>query len=424
MRTRHVITAGSARRRLLLLTATRWLPVGLVIGLTGLLPLQRGISLAELGVLFAVQGFVVLGLELPTGGIADAVGRRPVLVAASALAVLSGVVYVLASGFWLFVLALALQGVSRALDSGPLEAWYVDAALADDQRTPVERTLSLAGTVLGGAIAAGAVASGGLVWWQPFGAGTALVLPFLIAAALNVVHLVLVALLVVEPVPSRSALFASTLQTPAVIRAGLGLLRTDRILLCLVGVEVFWSVGMIAFETFLPIRLSELLGSETAAGAVIGPIAGVAWGVFAVGSALAGLGSRTIGVAWTAIAARVLNGAFVVGMGLATGPVGLLAAYLVAYGLHGVANPVHAALLHRQASRGNRATVLSINSMVAQGCHSVGVLLLFPLAAATSTAMAIAVAGAFSVLGAALYWPALRCEQRGRAVEMRMVDHA
>lgn len=409
------ISADSARRRLLLLTATRWFPVGLVIGLTSLLPLHRGVSLAELGVILAVQGFVVLGLELPTGGLADAVGRRPVLIAAGVVAVASGVLFVLADGFWLFVVAVALQGVFRALDSGPLEAWFVDAALADQPRNPIESTLSRAGVVLGAAIAGGAIVSGGLVWWQPLGPGLALVLPFVLAVALNVLHLVLVAVLVVEPARPRSGLrrvLESAHETPQVIRAGLALLRTDRVLLCLVGVEVFWSVGMIAFETFLPVRLSELLGSETAAGAVIGPVAGVAWGVFALGAALAGWGSRRIGVAWTAIAARVLNGGFVVIMGLAVGPIGLLAAYLVAYGMHGVANPVHATLLHRQASAGNRATVLSINSMVAQGCHSVALLVLFPLAAATSTAVAIGVAGGFSILGAVLYWPALRCERR------------
>jgi hypothetical protein len=71
------ITAAAAQRRLLLLSATRWLPVGLIIGLTTLLMVERGMSLSEIGLIFATQGFVVLALELPTGGLADALGRRP-----------------------------------------------------------------------------------------------------------------------------------------------------------------------------------------------------------------------------------------------------------------------------------------------------------------------------------------------------------
>ena len=73
------ISAAAARRVLLILTFTRWFPVGLTVGVSTLLAVERGMSLAEVGVIFAVQGFVVLGLELPTGGFADALGRRPVL---------------------------------------------------------------------------------------------------------------------------------------------------------------------------------------------------------------------------------------------------------------------------------------------------------------------------------------------------------
>ena len=37
------IGVRQAERRLVLLTATRWMPVGLVLGLTVLLPLERGL---------------------------------------------------------------------------------------------------------------------------------------------------------------------------------------------------------------------------------------------------------------------------------------------------------------------------------------------------------------------------------------------
>lgn len=80
------VTAARARRTFVLLTCTRWIPVGLTIGVAMLLPLERGMSLTQIGVFFAMQGFVVLGLELPTGGFADAVGRRPVLVASASVA--------------------------------------------------------------------------------------------------------------------------------------------------------------------------------------------------------------------------------------------------------------------------------------------------------------------------------------------------
>ena len=73
-------TVSAATRRLVGLTALRWLPVGLTTPVTVLLALSRGLSLREVGLLFTVHGLVVLALELPTGGLADVLGRRPVVV--------------------------------------------------------------------------------------------------------------------------------------------------------------------------------------------------------------------------------------------------------------------------------------------------------------------------------------------------------
>ncbi|KQU70921.1 MFS transporter [Phycicoccus sp. Root101] len=410
------VTALQARRVLLLLTFTRWFPVGLTIGVTTLLVLERGMSLAQLGVIFSMQGFVVLGLELPTGGFADALGRRPVLVASAVVALVSGLVFITSHTFTGFVVALLLQGVFRALDSGPLESWYVDTAHAEDPAIPVEDGLSRAGTVLGLAIASGALVSGGLIAWHPVRALTALEFPYWCAIGFYVVHLTAVSVLVREPVTHVDSTgfhraLASARQAPTVVVDGLRTLRTSRVLLALVLVEVFWSVGMIAFETFMPVRLAELAGGETEAGALMGPVSAAAWGLFAVGSAAAGLASRRIGVAWTAVLARVLNGAFIVVMGLMLGTVGLITAFLVTYTLHGSGGPVHSTLLHRQAEARNRTTVLSMNSMIAGGAFSLGMLVLGPFAESTSTAMAIIVAGAFSIIGAALYLPAIRQER-------------
>jgi predicted MFS family arabinose efflux permease len=104
-------------------------------------------------------------------------------------------------------------------------------------------------------------------------------------------------------------------------------------------------------------------------------------------------------------------------MGLVAGPVALIAAYLFTYGLHGTAGPMHMSLLHREAEARNRATVLSINSMVAFAAFALVAPLLGVLADAASTQTAMVTAGAFSVLGAVLYLPAMHAEKaRGQAV--------
>jgi hypothetical protein len=75
----------------------------------------------------------------------------------------------------------------------------------------------------------------------------------------------------------------------------------------------------------------------------------------------------------------------VVGIGLATEPIGLLAAYLAIMAVHGRAIPVHQGMLHRAiVGPSTRATVVSANSLTAQTGGALGGIALGALADATS----------------------------------------
>lgn len=410
------LSPTAARRVFLILSMTRWFPVGLVVGIFTLWSLERGLTVSQALTATASTGLVVFLLELPTSGFADAFGRRPVYIAAALVNVGATSALIVAHSFWAFVLAFCLTGVFRALDSGPLEAWFVDTVHASEPGADVNGQLSAAGTVLGVAIALGALISGGLIWWHPVASHSALWLPIAVMLILNVVHLVAVLFLLKEPraqdgsSAARRAV-ASAKNAPTVVKEGVGLLRRNRVLRGVILVEVFWALAMVVFETFQPIRLAELLGTEERAGAWMGPVAAIGWGVFALGAALAGWTSRRIGVARTAIIARGFNSLGAIVMGLMLGPVALVGAYLFTYGLHGFGGPVHATLMHREAEAKNRATVLSLGSMVMFAAYSICAPLLGALADRTSNQGAMVVAGALSLFGVLGYLPALRAER-------------
>jgi DHA1 family tetracycline resistance protein-like MFS transporter len=189
------LDATRARRRFLLLRGLRWLPTGLVMPVMVLLLLDRGFSLAQIGLITAAQGFAVLLLELPTGGLADSLGRRRMLLVASAFQIASLGLFIVADTLVALSVVFALQGVYRALESGPLDAWYVDTAQAADADADIERGLAQGGVVLGMAITLGSLASGGLVALGPIAGLDPLLLPLLTSLALEIVHLVAVALL-------------------------------------------------------------------------------------------------------------------------------------------------------------------------------------------------------------------------------------
>jgi predicted MFS family arabinose efflux permease len=419
------LDARSARRRYLILVALRWLPTGLLIPIGVLLALSRGLSLTEIGLIFSIQGLVVLALELPTGGLADSLGRRPILILASLVALASlGLLYI-ADSVALFAASLALQGVFRALDSGPLEAWYVDTTLAADPTAEIEHGLSRGSAVLSLAIAFGALLSGALVALDPIESIPTLALPVLVALALSMLNTLAITLLMKETRRPRNprAVAKSIKAVPRVISDGIGLLRASRVLLALVGVELFWGFSMVTFESLFPVRLSEVVGDTDQAAALMGPVTSVAWFASAAGAALIVVLSRRIGVARSAALLRIVQGATIVAMGLLAGPLGVVIAYLACYVAHGASNPMHMTLLHRQVDGPHRATVLSMNSMIAQPAGALGAILLSALADGTSLSTAMVVGGIICALAAPLYIPAWRAE-RARAASGALTQGA
>ncbi|BAL91459.1 putative MFS transporter [Actinoplanes missouriensis 431] len=398
------MTVEQARFRYLFLLGLRWFPVGLTIPVLVLLPLERGLSIAQVGAVAAIQGFTVLVLELPTGGLSDALGRRPVLLIAGVVNLASLAIWSFADSVALFAVVYLLQGIYRALDSGPLEAWYVDHALAADPKADIEGGLSRSGVVLGLAIAGAALISGGLVWLGPIGPVSALTVPVLVALGLSLISTIAVALLMTEERPARglAALATSVRGVPVAIGGALRLVRRSRVVLALILVEFFWSVGMVTFEKLMAVRLSEITSTDTA-GALLGPVNSAAWAASAAGAALVPLLTRRVGPAWAGFTLKIVQGVTIVGMGLFAGPAGVIGAFLLCYAVHGAANPVHAGLLHRQAEGEYRTSLLSLNSMVGQPGFSLGAIVLTAVAAGAGTPTAIVVGGIVLAAAAPLY---------------------
>jgi MFS family permease len=359
----------------------------------------------------------LLLLELPTGGLADALGRRPVLLAATAVELLAVALFVVAHTFWLLAVVRLLEGIYRALESGPLDAWYVDAALVADPDADIERGMSRGGAVLGVAIAAGSLLAGGLVALDPLPGIEALAVPLLLALALRVVEIAAIWRLMTEvraPL-GWSAIRASVVAVPAVIRDAVTTVRASAVLMGLVAVELLWGFGMNTFETLLPPRLAEVAGGTDQAAALLGPASSAAWLVSALGAAIVPWVTRRLGSAAAGAGLHVFQGITVIGMAVAAGPVGVIVAYLATYGIHGAANPVHVGLLHREVEARHRATVLSVNTMTAGVGAALGGIVL-GWAADTAGLTSAMIAGAVVLaLAAPLYLPAHRAARRRRA---------
>ena len=396
----------SVRRRFLVLLALRWLPSGLMVPVLVLLLLERGLTLAQLGLAFAAQGFVVLILELPTGGFADALGRRRVLLLASVFEVGAIAILIAADSVAVLALAFAFLGVYRALESGPLEAWYVDTAQALDPEADIERGLSLGGIVLGVALGAGSLLGSVIVALDPLPAVDALVTPLIVALVLLGVEFVAISILMTDSPPplSASGLRQALAEVPAIVVGSIRTVRASAVLAALVAVEFLWGFGMIAFETFTPARLATVMANADQAATVLGPASAGAWLAAAGGAALVPVLTRRWRPGYAAAGLRIAQGVTLLGIAFAVGPVGVVVAYVLTVGINGASNPIHQGMLHRAiVEPRSRATMVSVNSLTGQAGGMLGGIGLGMLADTTSLTTAIVV-GAIILSAAAPFY--------------------
>src|SRR5690554_2408063 len=145
-----------------LVTSLNWFGAVLPMTVMVLLAQARGMSLAEVGLFMGVYSVVVAVLEVPSGALADSLGRKRTYLLGGAVAAVARVAALLAfdlPGFMAFALLL---GASRALTSGALEAWFVDALQEEDADVDLQPALAAAGSYQLAALALGTLAGGAL----------------------------------------------------------------------------------------------------------------------------------------------------------------------------------------------------------------------------------------------------------------------
>jgi MFS family permease len=402
------LTVASAGRRYVGLTALRWLPIGLSIPVTVLLAQSRGLSVAEIGLVFVAHSLVALVLELPTGGLADAIGRRPVLVLSGLLQIAGLLLLASATSLALFMAAFALVGAGRALDSGPLESWYVDAVHLLSPGTDVTPGLSRAAVADGLALALGAVLGGVLPSLAANGS-TPLTLPILIAAGFGAVNIAAVLLFVtpLEPastVGMRALLRTSLQEVPAIVRDTIGLAARDKALRLLFAITFIAGMVLSTLELLGPLRFAELAGDATDGSAVFGIVMAVSFGGSAIGSALATTARRAARGSVARATAVLLVFCALALAGIALSPTAVLAgtAYAAFYLWNGAGWPLRKQVLHSRVDSSRRSTTVSASSFALMLGGITGSLLLPLLTEVTSLTIGFASAAVLLLVSAAL----------------------
>jgi MFS family permease len=416
------VTGERLTRHFILLRALRWLPLGLVLPFLVLTPVSRGLDLGAVGVVFAVHSAVLIVLEVPSGALADTLGRRRVLLVGAALTAVSLGVFAVAQSVLAFMASVAALGAGRALISGALEAWYVDSLRALDPVAPLARGLSRGTAADGVAMALGALLGGALVSLADpssvaDGALSGYGLAALAGALAALVYLGAVAALVHEPARSGvlhdagHSISRRVRMVFATARAEAAASVTVRVILT---TAAAFGFAMSAVELLWQPHLADLIGSGRRHGFAFGALAAGSMLAVAIGAAASprlrrGLGLRNGYLAVIGLVA--LSTALLGQPGVAPA---FIALYLITYLSYGLVDPLHAELLNDAVGPDARATLISGESLAAQGGALGANLTVGALAAAQGTATAWLVAGVLlGVVGALVASPLRRMADRG-----------
>lgn len=392
-----------------------WLPLPILI----LHMTDRGLDLGLIGIAFGLRALLVVLLEVPTGGLADAIGRKPVALGSQALTLVSFVVLLYAGGPGTAILYALFQGVGAALHSGALDAWYVDALKRIDAEVPLQRHLAVIDVLqsAGMLIAAGiggalpALASG---WNLPYplsGFGVAL----FAGIAVRALVWVLTALLVVELPRSGGAGVAGLRAVPTVLRDAVKLSRripVVRFLLLSAGAS---GVAMIALETFWQPVAASTFGSSAEGSGIFGAL-GLLMGFAVLFGSLAILryGERFPGgSAYLAAVTQAGKGLAMLLLASQAGELGIAAGLALSYFALSANNVPHEALLNDAIPSERRSVMLSLNSLSLFLGIAIGSTVLGYLASRFGAGFSLGVAGVFTVVASAAYLGVDLAKRRG-----------
>jgi len=331
-------------------------------GVNTLFLLDAGLSFFEVFLANAAFSAGMVLFEVPTGVVADTLGRRVSFLLSLVVLAVTTLLYValaeVDAGVVAFAVVSVLMGLGFTFYSGAMEAWLVDALAVTGHHGPLDGIFARGQQITGAAMLVGTV-GGGLLGQID------LSLPYLVRSGL-LVAVFGIAYAVMHDIgftPRRVTVAELPSAVARNARDGVAYGWAQRPLRLLM-LASFFQLGfsMWAFYASQPYML-DLLGSDAVwiAGLVT---AGIALSTIA-GNQLVEVLSRRCGRRTTLLlgAATVETGA-AVALGLVSSFWLALPALLLIMGASGVTSPVRQAYLHQVVPSDKRATVVSFDSMI------------------------------------------------------------
>ena len=341
------------------------LAASLIWGINTIFLLDAGLNNLEA---FAANAFFTGGMvifEVPTGIVADTVGRRASFLLGTVTLAVTTILYVLLweveAPFWAWAVVSMLLGLGFTFFSGATEAWLVDALDATGYEGDLETVLGRGQVANGIAMLTGSVAGGYIAQ------ATTLGVPFVVRGVILVVMFAFAFRMMHDvgftPAARTGLVKEMKLIAGASIEYGW---RRPAVKGIMLAAPFSAGVGIYAFYALQPYLL-ELYGDPEAYG-----IAGLAAAIVAGSQIIGGIAAprirRLFSCRTTALLASLATTTLVLAlMGLIEN-FGVVIGLTVVWGLMFAAStPIQQAYVNDLIPSAQRATILSFNSLMGSG---------------------------------------------------------
>ena len=357
-------------RRYYLYGGVYTLAASIIWGINTLFLIDAGLSIGEVFIANSAFSAGMMVFELPTGVVADTVGRRVSFLLSVAVLGATTLAYVglaqTGAGLVSFAVVSALMGLGFTFYSGATEAWLVDGLRHLGYTGELDRIFSRGQMISGASMLAGTV-GGGLLGQVD------LALPFLLRSALLFLLFGLAWVgmrdLGFEPrrVPLRSLPHEAARVGGAGIRFGWGHPGLRLLLIASAVQSGFFAWAWYAWQPYF----LELLGEDAVW--VAGVVAAILAISMMVGNAIVEFVTQWCGRRSTLfIGAGAVFSLALIGVGAVSSFVPAVAILSLAGVAMGTQAPVRQAFIHHIVPSEQRATVVSFDSMISGGAGVAG----------------------------------------------------
>lgn len=351
-----------------------WFTIGIIVPVMTLFLIEKGLTLAQVGISFAVYSAATVILEIPTGGLADTVGRKKVYLISLLFQIIGAILLLFVWSFSALLVCFVFQGISRSLSSGTMDAHFIDEFYRLDPEVNLQEEMAKIGTFIPLGIGFGSLLGGFLpmtlgVLTQNGALKSLYAANYVVLIITVILQMIMTTLFVKEQTDREedNSLVAGFRKVPEVLKTSMKYGIGHPVILILLIATFIWGFSISGLEQFWQPQVKSIINENTGSW-IYGLLTTGYFFAASVGSLIAIPFCRLFknNYSITLFVARLLMGALYIILAIQTKIIPFAFFYITLFMFNGVQSSPEQSVFNSAVPSDKRSTLLSFSSLFLQ----------------------------------------------------------